>query len=177
VSGFRDGAATAAVAGELCAVFRSLHRILGVGALEAPSAATTVYFDERSLEHAFHAELLFERLPLRAGFDREEVVALGALQPGLDLLASLGTAGDEVGLLAGYGSLLVPWVAHSLDQMAERSSEAADRSLRRAIRLICSDLDAARQPTDRLLAEIAGADGAAAHAGRVIADLGSQLGI
>ena len=177
MSGFRDAEATAAVAGELCCVFRSLHRILGAGAPKMPTSGAVLYFDERSLEHAFHAELLFERLPLRAGFERELVVTLGSLGGGFALLESWGHEGDEVSLFAGYASLLLPFIVHSLDQEVERSSEIADRSLRRAVRLIRSDLDAAASSTRALGASLLSSDDASARAERAIGQLGAELGI
>jgi hypothetical protein len=136
-----------------------------------------LYFDERSLEHAFHAELLFERLPLRAGFERELVVTLGSLGPGLALLESWANEGDEVRLLSAYARLLLPFIVHSLDQEVERSSVVADRSLRRAIRLIRSDLDASSDATEVLMADLVSSDDALARAAAGVQALGSELGI
>jgi hypothetical protein len=177
VSGFHDADATADLVGELVAVLRQLHRVLGAAAPVVAHPSVCVFLDERALEHAWQAELLVERLPRRAGFDPEVVCVLGALAPGFDLLSSLGTAGDEVGLLAGYVSLLLPFLEHLVTQLERGASPAADRALLRCLRLVRSDLDASRPAGDELLDLLVAEDGPAAHAGRVVADLGSSLGI
>ena len=177
MTGFRDGLATAAELGPLVAALRRLHELLGSSALVVPSASAAIFLDERSLEHAWQAELLFERLPRRAGFEREVVIELGAAAVPLELLATLGAAGDEIGLVAGYGGAVAPWLDASLERLAASGSPAADRPLLRAIRLVRSDLEAAREPAERLMAALTSEIESARHAGRVLADLASQLGI
>ena len=142
----------------------------------ASTPAVIIALDELSLEHAWHAELLIERLPERAGFDRDSALDLGGVAPALELLASLGGAGDEVGLLAGYARVLLPRFALSIDELGGGASEAAERSLRRAARLISSDLSAAAGIVESLTERVAASEGASGHARAVCGDLEAILG-
>jgi hypothetical protein len=173
---WRSGEQTAELVGRLCAVSRRLHQILGASSHTAEVPALAIALDELSLEHAWHAELLFERLPLRAGYEREEAVQLGELAPALDLLASLGTAGDDVGLLAGYARVVLPRLVLSVAELGHGSSETAERSIKRSARLILSDLTEAAVLSERLAEAVISGEGAVGHAARVVADLEGLLG-
>jgi len=173
---WRTGEETATDVGRLCAVSRRLHEVLGISSLVARGPALVVALDELSLQHAWHAELLFEQLPLRAGYDREAAVQLGGVASPLDLLASLGAAGDDVGLLAGYARVILPRVTLSLEVVSQSTTEVAERSLRRATRLICSDLAAAEPLVEQLAEGMIAASGAAEHAVFVVGDLEGVLG-
>jgi len=173
---WRSGDETAALVGRLCAVSRRLHQILGASALRASSSAASIAFDEWSLEHAFHAELLFERLPRRAGIDPGALVELGALGGALELLEELGSGGDDVGIGAGYARVLLPRLRTSCAALSEGTSEAAERSLRRALRLIESDLAEATLASEELVESLCSSPGATEHAIRVTGDLEAVLG-
>ena len=131
---WRSGHETALELGRLCGAFRGLHHALGMRAPFLEEPAQVVFCSEWARLHAWHAELLFERLPLRAGFDRESVCT-----PGDFVLMTEGLSDDE--FLVVYRQLLSR-IHEAVVSLGEGASPASERSVARAARLVLSDLEA-----------------------------------
>jgi len=129
---WRSGEETARDLGRLSAAFARLHTDLGEVALTLATPAATVLLAECALLHSWHGELLFDRLPFRAGFDRHSVC-----DPGDFVVDFEGR--EEAAVLAGYGDLLARLI-QEVTQLGRNSSAAAERAVARAARLILSDL-------------------------------------
>ena len=147
---WRSGHETALDVGRLCAVSRHLHGILGRAALQSERPPLTVAFDEWSLEHGWHGDVLFERLPLRADFSRERVIVLDELAPSFAVLEDFAAGGHDLELLGAYGDALLPLLVSSFGSVATQTSDSAERALRRSIRLITSDLMVAQERSREL---------------------------
>jgi hypothetical protein len=150
---WRSGVETAAQVGEACAAFRSLHGVLGKSASSSMIPAVTVALDERALEHAWHAEILFERLPHRDGVDREALVRPGTLGPLIDLLEGVGADHDALEVLAVYAASLSTLTA-SVSSLRTHASPAAERALQRACRFIEFDLEDAQTRSSEVLSAL-----------------------
>jgi len=170
MSSWRSGEETAELVGRLCAVERRLHSTLGVASLAVPSAGVTVVLDELSLQHAWHAELLSERLPHRDGVDREALVDLGPADELFDVVDRYSRSGDQVGVLTLYAVYLLPRLLTTVSELAEGCSPAAERSLQRACGLIELDSSNALGVVDELRKQRAWATSARAHAERALAE-------
>ena len=172
---WRSGAQTASLVGRMVAVSDALHRILGHAADHEGHAAATVLLDELSLQHAWHAELLTDRLPRRAGVDRAALAVLGPLAEPLAVLDELATGGDVVGVTAAYRLVLLPRVIEHGSNLATGCSEAAERSLRRSLGFVALDLSQALARSGSLLVALTRDDAAESHAGRVASDLSAAV--
>ena len=159
----------------MVAVSEALHRLLGAAADHEGHPSATVLFDELSLQHAWHAELLTERLPRRAGVDRAELTVLGPLAGPFDVLAELASGGDLVAVAASYRLVVLPRLIEHGGDLAAGCSEAAERSLRRSLSFVALDLSAALARSGSLLVTLTGDASAEAHAGRVASDLSSAV--
>ena len=175
MTAWRSGEQTARLVGRMAAVSSSLHRILGAAADHEGQASATVLLDELSLQHAWHAEILTERLPLRAGIDRAELTVLGPLADPLAVLTELAEGGDVVGVVAAYRLVVLPRLIEHGGDLAAGCSEAAERSLRRALSFGALDLSEAIVRSGSLLVSLTSEGGAEAHAGRVAGDLSGAV--
>ena len=92
---------SAAVCGGHCWVERRLFEVLGAWGASAGSPRTVVLLDRHSQHAAWRAGQWWERLPVRAGIDRE---ALVVAPPGWQ--AALGPAGDHLPAPDGDAALL-----------------------------------------------------------------------
>jgi hypothetical protein len=172
---WRSGAQTAALVSRMVAVSDALHRTLGAAADHPGQPAATVLFDELSLQHAWHAELLTERLPRRAGVERAELTVLGRLAEPMAMLAELADGGDVVGVAAAYRLVVLPRLIEHGGDLAAGCSDAAERSLRRSLSFVALDLSQALARSGSLLVSLTADEGAEAHAGRVASDLSSAV--
>jgi hypothetical protein len=154
LSTWRSGDEVALEVGRLCALCRELHVLLGEGAQAGSVAGLVVSLDEWSLQLAEHAASLYELLPLRAGFDRDVALDPGVFHPALAQLRSWSAAGDDVALLAGFVDEVLPALRREVATLREGCSEAAERSLRRALGFLTLDLDEAARIGGARLAQL-----------------------
>jgi hypothetical protein len=128
--------------GRLSAVASRLHSVLGSGALRCEDPSLTVLVDEWSLYFAEHAMALFDRLPLRAGFDRASVVHVGAYGPALALIDQRSQEGEELFFFAGFVTGVLPVLRRDAAALAQRTGDIAEKSLRRSLAFFALDLEA-----------------------------------
>jgi len=102
VAEWRDGAQLARMVGAYCWAEHRLFTLTGAWALEPGDPEVTVYLAALSRRHGVLAEAWRDRLPVRAGIDREELVAAppGPLGPAIERLAG------EPGLPGRVGGLV-----------------------------------------------------------------------
>jgi len=175
VSSWRSGEETAALVGRMAAVSSSLHGILGRASNHEGHAAATVLLDELSLQHAWHAEILTERLPLRAGVDRKDLTVLGGIAGPIDVVDELASGGDVVGVVAAYRLVLLPRLIEHGGALAVGCSDAAERTLRRSLSFVALDLTQALVRAGSLLVTMTADRAAEAHGSRVAGDLSAAV--
>ena len=121
-----------------------------------------VHLFEASAQHAWHADLWADRLPVLDGFDREE-----ATRPRGPLLEPLLTALEDepapVGRLAGLARVIVPELAAAYRHHLARAVPVTDGPVIRTLHLVLADLDAEEAALERVLAR-AGLDAGEADA-------------
>lgn len=139
MSTWRSGEATAADLGRLLAVEAALHQHLGAASLVAERPAVVCLLDERSLIHAAHVEMLMDHLPRRDSVNRADLIVLGPLTAAVDQFAML--CADAPTLLLAYREVLVRRVIDAVLSLEVNCSEAAERSLRRSLRMVLFDLE------------------------------------
>jgi hypothetical protein len=141
--------------GRLCIVARRLHVALGSAALVVPTPGIAVLFDEWSLNLAEHAASLWEHLPLRAGFDRGSVLDSGAYDEVLCDLESTDPSIDELYLFVGIVTIVIPALRRDVTAIHQRTSDVAERSLRRTLSFLEIDLEVAWLQGDERLSTLA----------------------
>lgn len=159
-----------------------LFELTGAWAAEPSPPAVQVHLDEVSAQHAWHAELWADRLPVLDWFDPDSVtVPFGAAGPLFDALADLA---EPVRRLAGLYRVVVPRLVAGYDHHLARTVPATDGPVIRALRLVGRDeVDAWRAGEARLQALLTSpADAsAAADAQReleaVVVASGAQIGL
>lgn len=130
---------TAAVVGAYRWAELRLFELTGAWAAGASSPAVCVHLFEMSPQHAWHAELWAERLPVLTGDDPERrTAARGTGMAALfDALGTLG--GDQRDWLAGLYRVAVPRLLVTYRRHLARLVPAADGPLQRALLLTVRD--------------------------------------
>jgi hypothetical protein len=127
----------AGVLGAYCAVERSLFELTGAMAVEGGTEpAVAVRLDALSGEHAWHAELWADRLPVLSGVDAQALVVLP--DPLTWVFAEL-RSGGPVGRLAGLFRVVLPRLVTSYQRHLRAASTVAETPTRRALRLVLRD--------------------------------------
>ena len=142
-----------------CWVERRLFEVLGAWSLAASAPVTVVLLDRHSQHAAWRAGQWWERLPVRAGVEREELVVAPAGWEG-----ALGAAGSRIPPPGGDPALL--WVVHRvlLARLAtryrrhqERVGPLADaptaRTLLQVLADVRSDGDEGRAALEELMGD------------------------
>jgi hypothetical protein len=125
-----------------CHVARTLFGVCGHGGLSVVDAPTSILLTSLAGQFAWHAELLFDLLPLRDGVDREQLVhdaaeELDALSDGLRrVLAS----GDLATLCVVLSRLVVPRLAVAVSDEQSSTDARLEGPRARALLLIGRDL-------------------------------------
>jgi hypothetical protein len=138
---------------ELVGAYRWLeHRLFeltGGWALEPSTPAVQVHLSEVSLQHAWHAELWEDRLPVLASVDP---AALTRPPPGAEAaLAVLEAAPDAVTRLGGLYRALLPRLLAAYDRHAATAAPVADGPVVRALTLVRRDEIDQRRAGEALL--------------------------
>ncbi len=159
-----------------------LFELTGAWAAEPAPPAVQVHLDGVSAQHAWHAELWADRLPVLDWFDPDGVTAsFGSSGP---LLDALGRLADPVGRLSGLYRVVVPRLVAGYDRHLARTVPATDGPVVRALRLVGRDEVDAWRSGEALLQALMTSPGdasTAADAQReleavVVAD-GGQIGL
>jgi len=149
---------TAELVGEYRWIEATLYRLLGSWVADMPVAGLQVHLDAQSMRHAWHAELLGDRLPVLAGVDPDgltrpstaSAALFGALD-GVEVVpegpGSTWPAGDtgpvpRVGALprlAGLYRVVLPRLVTSYSRHLRVLAPVADAPLQRALRLVLRD--------------------------------------
>ncbi len=142
-------------------VEQRLFEVLGRWAATESLPEACLLFDVQSQQHAWHAELFEERLPVLDGFDPAEVTVAPSV--GVERLLA-GLAGDEPAgaaspagadddgrrggtllRLAGLGRVILPRLVAGYTVHLRRCAPMADAAVARVLRLVLDDdLDAWR---------------------------------
>jgi hypothetical protein len=116
---------------------RRLFELTGAWAAEPAPPAVQVHLDEVSVQHAWHAELWADRLPVLDWFDPDAVTGpLGLAGPLFDTLADLT---GPVPRLAGLYRVVVPRLLAGYDRHLARAVPVTDGPVVRALRLVRRD--------------------------------------
>ena len=128
---------SAALLGAYCALERRLFELTGAWAAD-PGAdpSLRVPLDAWSAEHAWHAELWADRLPVLSVVDAQALVELPG--PLAEVLGELEAA-TPIGRLAGLARVVLPRLVTSYARHLEVSPVASEAPVRRALRLVLSD--------------------------------------
>jgi hypothetical protein len=127
----------AGLLGAYCAAERALFELTGAMAADPDTGAeAAVRLDEMSAEHAWHAELWADRLPVLSGVDAQALVVLPA--PAAAAFAELGS-GPARARMAGLFGVVLPRLVTSYRRHLRATSGAADQPVRRALRLVLRD--------------------------------------
>jgi hypothetical protein len=128
---------SAVLLGAYCAVERSLFELTGALAAQAGTdPAARVALDAWSAEHAWHAELFADRLPVLADLDTATLVELPA--PAAEMLGYLSAA-PPLERLAGLLRVVLPRLVTTYRRHLEVASAASEGPTRRALRLALRD--------------------------------------
>jgi hypothetical protein len=129
--------AAAGLLGAYCALERALFELTGVAAVdpEAPPSVS-VALSSWSTEHAWHAELFADRLPVTAAIDPGALVVLPApLGGAFERLA----AAAPLARLAGLVRVVLPRLLVAYGRHLAAASAVADGPTRRALTLVVRD--------------------------------------
>ena len=165
--------------GAYCFVERRLFELTGAWSVEVAGPGVGLHLDQVSQQHAWHAELWAERLPVLAGIEPASLIRpLGpALGPVLDALAACES---DVERLAGLYRCVLPRLVTSYGRHLRRAVAATDAPVMRALRLVRTDELAAWQvgeaQLEGLVETAERAELAAATVGRLEAELAADGG-
>jgi hypothetical protein len=163
----------ASLLGAYCAIERRLFELTGALAAEAESEPSArVALDAWSAEHAWHAELWADRLPVLSGVDARTLVEVPASLEGVfDKLLS----GTQLEQLAGLFRLVLPRLVTSYSTHLELASKVSEGPTRRALRLVLRDETEAWVAGEALVEGLLGSPEEVASAGRAVVALESLL--
>ena len=163
----------AQLVGAYCAIERRLFELTGALATEAEMPPDVqVYLDSLSTEHAWHAELWADRLPVVSGIDAAALVELPRpAKEVFDAIASAGPAEQMVGL---FRVVLPRLIASYADHEASASAASEQPNLR-ALRLVLRDQLEALVTGEALVQAFLGTPEAVTAAGETVIRLESTL--
>lgn len=156
----------------------------------AMTPAGQVHLFEASSQHAWHAELWAERLPVLAGMDPEALTrpvgpVVGPLMAALEAEApEAGEAGtghaapaalSAVARLAGLHRVVLPALVTSYRRHLPRTVPVADGPVTRALQLALADLEEEQAAGEVLLGTLLAGEGAPAAADAALGRLGPLL--
>ncbi|HXR54581.1 MAG TPA: hypothetical protein VN793_05990 [Acidimicrobiales bacterium] len=163
----------AGLVGAYCAIERRLFELTGSSATGPEMAPDVqVYLDALSAEHAWHAELWADRLPVVSGIDAQALVVIPA--PAREVLDEVATGGP-VETLAGLFRVVLPRLIVSYAHHQAAASAASEPPTLRALRLILSDEVEALVAGEALVQRLLGTSEAVAAAGRTVIGLETRL--
>lgn len=135
--------ASAARMGAFCWTERRLFESLGASLSVLSDPSAKVMADRHAAHAAWRAEQWWERLPVLAVVDRDDLVAPET--PGTAALYdALGEEPGEIGLLAGFYRVALPRLAAAYRAYEAVTSPVSDGPARRTLRHVLADLEGDR---------------------------------
>ncbi len=163
----------AGMLGAYCAIERQLFEATGsMAAEEGYPPEIQLYLDAMSKQHAWHAELWADRLPVTAAIDAAALVVLPP--PVADVFAALGGRGP-LERLVGLFRVLLPRLVVSYSRHATSTSPASDAPVARALHLVVRDETDELVGGESLVQRVLGTAEAVQAAGRTVVDLEARL--
>ena len=163
----------AALVGAYCAIERRLFELTGSIATESEMVPEIqVYLDSLSAEHAWHAELWSDRLPVVNGIDALALVVLP--EPAEEVLDQVGS-GIAAERLVGLFRVVLPRLVASYAQHEAFASSVSEPPTLRVLRLILRDEVEAWVSGEALVQGFLGTPEAVAAAGETVVRLESGL--
>ena len=155
---------TARLLGAYSYVEGRLYEVLGTMASDEPLARAALLFEELSQQHAWHASLFAEHVPVLAGADPGSLRASPGTPAEL-ALERLAGAADSAARLAMLARAVLPRLVAGYRRHLERANRSSDAPVIRALRLVVRDEVEAGLECETLLEEcLAGVDPARALA-------------
>jgi hypothetical protein len=163
----------AELVGAYCAIERRLFELTGSWATQSGvDPGTQVYLDSLSSQHAWHAELWADRLPVVSGIDAPALVVLPSpLEEVFDLIG----AGSQLEMMAGLFRVLIPRLITSYMHHQGVASAASEPPTLRAIQLVLRDELDALVSGETLVLGLLGSPAAVLEAGESVIRLESEL--
>ncbi len=163
----------AALLGGYCAVERRLFELCGFLAADPEAEpGTQVALDALSGEHAWHAELWADRLPVLSGVDARELVVL---PPPLEGLFGDLWSGTHLERLAGLFRVVLPRLVASYTHHSQTAEPVSEAPTMRALRLVLRDETEALVMGESLVERLLTSPEAVSAAGRVVVTLETRL--
>jgi hypothetical protein len=163
----------AGLVGTYCAIERRLFELTGAMATEAEMPTEIqVYLDSLSAQHAWHAELWADRLPVVAGIDAQALVVVPG--PAGEVLEEVAKARPAEGL-AGLFRVVLPRLVASYAHHEATASPASEPPTLRALRLVLRDEVESLVTGEALVQGLLGTPEAVAAAGKSVIRLESRL--
>jgi hypothetical protein len=127
----------------LARAFGALFEICGEAGASGAEPAFAVALAALSGRFAWHAELLFDVLPVRRGIDRNALV--DSPVPGADdamvALGGLAERGETVAFAVSLARVVVPWLVDGVARASAGNDPRLEGPRARALALIARDLD------------------------------------
>lgn len=176
------------VAAELLGGYRwveqQLFALCGRWAARTDVRVLQVHLDEASAQHAWHAELWFDRLPVLDGVDREALTrppdaavdeVMGTLAAADGAAAGTGARDGLLAAVAGLHRVVLPRLVASYERHLAAAAPVADAPTMRTLRLVLDDERAELATGEHLLGALAAHGGAADAAGTFAHALAERL--
>jgi len=159
---------SAELLGAYCFIERRLYALTGAWSVEVDQPRVQVHLDQVSQQHAWHAELFADRLPVLAGVAPDTLIR----SPGAagTVLEALADAPSSLERLAGLYRVVVPRLLTTYGRHLRRAVPVTDAPVVRALHLVRTDELAAWQAGEALVQSLVdgpGASQAAAIVGRL----------
>ena len=160
--------------GAYCFIERRLFELTGAWSVQVEPPRLAVHLDQLSQQHAWHAELWADRLPVLAGIEPASLI--GPLGPAVGpLLDSLAAAETTLERLAGLYRCVLPRLLATYGRHLRRAVPATDAPVMRALRLVRTDELAAWQVGEAQLQALIDTAEAAAAAAAMLERLESAM--
>lgn len=143
--------ATARQVGHYAWTERRLFEILGAWSVHGSEPSVAVLLDAQSHQHAWHASVLFDRLPELREVDADALLV--APSPAFERwVDDLGATDDTVGRLTGLYEVVLPGLLAAYRTEVSTRTDVGDASLRRWLGRLIVDLEDAVGVGDDALA-------------------------
>lgn len=156
--------------GSACWLAGRLFEIMGAWVGEVDEPPARVLLDAHSAQHAWHARLWAERLPVLADLERADLIR----PPGRRCRRAfevLATTDGAVARVAGLYRVVIPRLIVQYRSYQAQSSPATDGPVRRVLRLVQADLAEQWIEGEEILQGLLSSAGDVASATRAVAAL------
>jgi hypothetical protein len=163
----------AGLLGAYCAVERRLFEVTGsLSSNPEMLSEVQVYLDSLSAQHAWHAELWADRLPIVSGLDAQALVVLPSP---LDEVFQLVAAGGPIEAMVGLFRVVIPRLIASYVHHRALASAASEAPTLRALELVLRDEVEAFVAGEALVLGLLGSPEAVERAGEIVVRLETGL--